>query len=332
MFMKKPSTSLVITAHVVLFTTAVFFSGLNIILEEVLNPDRNDALIFGFYRLLATSIIMPFLLCCTMEKRDRENWRKSEFWIYLFGGGVFGIFLNQIGFIIGLEWTDADISAIFQPLGAIVTAIIGIAVGLERFTIMKGLGFILSIGGVIGSLLLNGINANGNTIKGDIFLFIGVLGQAIFLFLQKPILEKFSPSFITACAMWSGTVATFFATLTRFEKFSDFEWNLKVVGALIYCSLGCSVLCYVAMSWANSYIDASLVAIYNVLQPPITDLMAYFILNETLTLYTIGGCGCVIIGLVIVVHQSYIESLENQPQPIVNEKLMSEKPQAEILI
>ena len=51
------------------------------------------------------------------------------------------------------------------------------------------------------------------------------------------------------------------------------------------------------MSWANSYIDASLVAIYNVLQPPITDLMAYFILNETLTLYTIGGCVCVIIGI-----------------------------------
>ena len=52
----------------------------------------------------------------------------------------------KLGFTVGLQWTNADIAAIFQPLSSVIGLIIGIVWGIEKCTILKGTKFFEYIG------------------------------------------------------------------------------------------------------------------------------------------------------------------------------------------
>ena len=59
--------------------------------------------------------------------------------------------------------------------------------------------------------------------------------------------------------------------------FASSEWV-----ALLYAAVACSSLAYFTMTWANQWLDATLVNLYSVLQPIVTGVLAYLFLDEAL--------------------------------------------------
>ena len=65
--------------------------------------------------------------------------------------------------------------------------------------------------------------------------------------------------------------------------------SLPQIGAVCYSSFLCTGFCYVAIAYSSSIIDPSIVNLYQILQPCLTAILAYFTLNETVTMYEIIG-------------------------------------------
>ena len=83
------------------------------------------------------------------ERRNRKpTWTKSDLpTIVLIG--IVGVTLNQFLFIVGLSRTSMAHSAIFANLSPILVLLMASMLGMEKLTLRKMLGVIVSLGGIV---------------------------------------------------------------------------------------------------------------------------------------------------------------------------------------
>jgi len=288
-----------VVAHCVAIVVGCCFGGLNVVTRIGLDGNSCDPLIYGFFRVVGASIILvPIGLY--MEGLSLFHYNREDYWL-IFLCGFFGISMNIGGFCLGVEWTNADIAALYQPLAAVFAALLATTTGLEQCGTFKAIGISLAVTGVAGATMLGGMSGGGTSILwGNIALLMNTFGSGVYCIAQKPISERYSALKITVAALLSGGVFIGLITLSRYDKYITFDYTgLKPVLAMAYTVLVCSCFCYTAQSWCCKYIDASIPVLYMVLQPLTTGVLAWFILDEELGVYDIIGDMLVCIGLVV---------------------------------
>jgi drug/metabolite transporter (DMT)-like permease len=80
-----------------------------------------------------------------------------------------------------------------------------------------------------------------------------------------------------------------------FERFA----NKMYVANILFLGLVASALCYISLNYATKVIGAVKTNTYMYAQPILTVIIAYFVLNERLTIISLVGIIMVLIGLVI---------------------------------
>ena len=107
---------------------------------------------------------------------------------------------------------------------------------------------------------------------------------------------RYSPFFLTAIQMFLGTL--FFAPVLAFPS-TQFptHWPLVPTLALVYLGICVSFLAYGCFNYGLSKVPASQASAYVNLIPVISVVCGWFILGETLTLFQLGGMGCVLLGV-----------------------------------
>jgi drug/metabolite transporter (DMT)-like permease len=232
---------------------------------------------------------------------------------------VTGIYGNQLLFTVGLSKTSADVASIFQPAIPVFAALVAMISGLEppiwpkalnevgNYTMRKILGILLA---VLGSMIMVGFSnlSHGQGIVGDLCLVGNTFCFGVYFCLQKPLLSRYGPLTVTAYAYISGA---FCMLLTSLQFVSDSSggtvgtsvgysvWSIKrmEVYGLVYAWLGSDGINGVMMTWCNQYIPASICALYNMMQPITTSILAYIILKEGLVMRDAYGGVLIIFGL-----------------------------------
>jgi len=90
---------------------------------------------------------------------------------------LFGSFLFQMFYFIGLLYSTAGNASLIIALSPLLTNIIAIRFLKERFTMQKLLGMILSLGGLI--IIVFPSIGQGNSLIGSIYLFSAALVSAV---------------------------------------------------------------------------------------------------------------------------------------------------------
>ena len=242
------------------------------------------------------------------------------------------MFGNQLFYLLGIYYTNANIASIFQPAIPVWTALLAIIVRIEPFPDFrtlrgwaKCLGILLAaIGAIVMTVQKNsgkaadhGVSSDASDVQfvGYLFLLGNTLSMAIYILLQKKFIFdkeesnwKTKPVTVTAWSYMFGTIFMALASLYYVNKPEKFTYFPKEeIYPILYAIFIASGLCYLLISWCNMQISASLVTATWPLQVLFCAILSYFVLGEVLnTLEYFGGL-FIVVGLMAVVWSNFAE-------------------------
>lgn len=168
-------------------------------------------------------------------------------------------------------------------------------------------GFVLAIAGVV--LILwpeNGREALGlGRVVGDAVFMITGFSWAYYNVRGKALMDRHDPLATTTAAGVVGTMGLL--------PFAAFEWlagypvcfTWAAVGGVFYAGLLSTAVGFVALFWALGHVQATHAAVMMYLQPLAGVLIAWLLLDESLTTAFLIGAACVFVGVGMVSEQFF---------------------------
>jgi len=295
---------ILVLVNVALVCAQVGFGGFNVVGKYAL--DYIHPIIFAFYREVISGPLL-FIIATIVERvkpAPQDWWRLALLGFILYG--------NQFCFIVGLKLTNsASQTAIIQQCIPVFTSAITVALKMERFSLIKLAGLVFAVSGAVVMIGFNDLSLDNNHTLGMLILLGNTLLLSIYYILQKPLLEKYPPITVTGWAYIAASIAMGFTSLYYINDLSAFVISTKVIWPLAYAVGVQTIFGYCCVSWANKHAPASLVAIYNCIQPIVAFILARIFFHEMFIWNDGVGMALVIAGLVLVTWVRARESNED---------------------
>jgi drug/metabolite transporter (DMT)-like permease len=207
---------------------------------------------------------------------------------------LFGIVINQLLFIQGLQRTTATNAVVIGTLIPVFTVGVALVLRHERATWHKLAGLAVAFAGAMTLVGAGRFEAGGERLTGNLCIVGNSLVFAIYLVISRPILARYSTLTVVAWTFAFGAIGVLpFGARDLIAQAPQLGW--KTWTAALYIVALPTVSTYFLNGFALKRAPASLVAIYIYVQPFIGALLAAALLRERPTPATaVGG---VLIGL-----------------------------------
>lgn len=211
--------------------------------------------------------------------------------------GLLGVTLVQSVEVVALKYTTAINSSILINFNVPFIAIFALMFLGESINKRTALGIFISFIGAIFVVVNGSISGFQRINIGDILIIISGILWAAYSIAGKKTMEKRTPMAMTSFSFLFGTIFLF--PLAYFESKFSFVDNISIlgIGSILYLSLLCSVFAYISWNRSIKSEKASNVAMFLYFIPVVTAIMAFFLLGEKITLFTIIGGALVIFGV-----------------------------------
>lgn len=253
--------------------------------------------LWGAIRLILSALLMfataSRIVPKALRRTDREFlWKACVF-------GVLGISLSQLFFLIGLQHTTTTNSAIMNSVTPLLTLLVGVLVGAERFTWIRGASFILALAGIFSIRDPSEFHFSSDTFVGDLATLANCLMLAIFFTLSRDFLRKNSTYWATAWMFLFGSLVLGIASIAdlRFPELSTLDTRFYTSAG--YNIIFATLITYFLNSWTLTQVSPSLVALFFYFQPVIAVLTGWALLGETPNARTFLSMGLIFSGLAI---------------------------------
>jgi drug/metabolite transporter (DMT)-like permease len=138
------------------------------------------------------------------------------------------------------------------------------------------------------------------TLLGDFITFLGALAFAIFTVLGKPSAKRHGSIAVNTVAYVGGALLMAPVTLWQAVRFPLAAVPWSAWGSLFYMALVPSVVCYLIYYYALGHMDASRLAAFNYVLPPMAMLLGMGTLGEHVTLLTVLSAAVIFGGIYMV--------------------------------
>lgn len=298
--------------HAVLVSVQLCFSGWHIIGSLTLSKGA-DPLVFATYRECVATVLMLVIAImrgsvCEIDSGDRLRF------LYL---GVCS-FVNVVGTLFALQLVSATRYAVMQPSIPVFATLISVFIGSEGLNIWKLAGIALAVGGAV---LIEAWNSGdsgdddkspSDVLPGMVIIFVQCFAMANLIVFQKPLVQKYDSSWVTFVYYCIGSVVTVLMAVCWYSRFTVedlyFSGDVLPFIALAYVSVVATMYAYNALTWAVKRAPASVVTIYNTLQPVGTVLLTLIFFGTAPTLSEGVGGVLVAAGLAITVYGRRLET------------------------
>lgn len=218
--------------------------------------------------------------------------------------GFFGVFLNQLLFIIGLDYTTATNSAILMPSIPVFTVAVAMVMGIERLTMRRAIGLGLAVAGALIMLRITRFSLSEDTVIGNVLVLLNCLSYSIFLVLARPVLLRIPPLTVIAWTFLFGGAGVLLVSAptlisTPLDAVPPLAW-----AGIAYVVVFPTVVNYVLNTWAIKRSSSTLVAAYTTLQPVFASVLAVILLGESFGLRELLGFIFIVAGLLWISYQT----------------------------
>jgi len=210
--------------------------------------------------------------------------------------GLLGVTINQILFLLGLDYSTAVNASVLVSTIPIFTAALVILLGHEIARAHRVVGILLAF---LGVGLVSGVERFDLTSRlfvGNVMIVTNAFSYSLFLVLSRPMLSVYSPLTVTAWVFLFGALYTVpvgaMPLVHGISQFGAAEWVLLawIVGVP-------TVGAYFLNSWCLKRAPASLVAVYIYLQPVTAAILAATLLGERIETQIIAGSVTIFLGI-----------------------------------
>lgn len=259
--------------HLALLLVQAAFGGFHVVAKAALSSLSPLALA-GLRVGLAT----PILLWLAW-RRDRFIPERRDLPMLALLGGL-GVFANQILFINGLRFTTATNAAILMPSLPVFAVGAAALMRIERIERRRLTGILLSVAGAL--VLVNPLRFSADRAMaiGNLMILVNCLCYALFLVLQRPLLQRIPWRTLIAWSFLFGGGAVLLVSVPALSRLEPAAVPAGVWWGVAYIVLLATVFAYAANTWAVRRSSPALVAAYGTLQPLVAAVLATTFLGE----------------------------------------------------
>jgi drug/metabolite transporter (DMT)-like permease len=243
---------------------------------------------FPFY------VVIAFLY--RNENKEVKNTRKDYYWVVFFG--VVGYYLASFFDFVGLTYIKASLERIILFVYPTIVILLNRLFFKQPITKIQTLAIFLSYLGIVFAFSDEVDISGSNVYLGGFFVLLSAITYASYLVGSGWLIPKFGVVRFTAYAMLVSCVCVFihFSIISDTDLFT-LPWQVYGLGFLI--AIFATVIPSFLVSTSIKIISSSNFAIVAGIGPISTIILAYFFLNENLTLFQFAGAILVIVGIVI---------------------------------
>jgi drug/metabolite transporter (DMT)-like permease len=256
--------------HAALFVAYLIF-GLNTpISKAALMYEEISGLTLTFYRFAGAALL--FWIISLFTKKEQVPWRDL---FLLFSASLFGIFINQASFIVGLSLTSPIDASVITTLAPILTMILAAFFLKEPITWKKVTGVLIGASGAL--LLILNSNASGlgaAGLEGNLLCVVSTLSFAVYLTAFKKLINRYTPVtlmkwmflFATLCSLplcWRGVAGVDYAAVP-----------VAIYLRIAYIVVLATFFAYLLIPIGQKWLRPTIVSMYNYLQPLVSSLVA----------------------------------------------------------
>lgn len=252
---------------------------------------------FAPIQLAAVRTLFAVILFWFMRKITSNNEQiQKEDRMRIALSGFLGITLYFAIENIGVSMTSSSNSALIVASFPAVTTLLEFFIYHSKPNVKKVLGIILAI---IGVAVLTQINVDGNSksMLGNIILIGAGVVWAFYNFITRDLTNKYSAMTLTYYQMLAGFI--FFLPFVIIEGKTWRMPTMTSASALIYLSVGCSIVAFLLYNLGLKKLSASISVSLMNLVPVLGLIFSILILHESVSTIQILGGVIVIIGVIL---------------------------------
>lgn len=223
--------------------------------------------------------------------------------------GVLGIAANQVGFLVGLNYTTAIHATILVATIPVLTAVVAILAGRERFARDKAIGIGLAVAGTVWLIGPDRLHLDARAAFGNLVIELGMLAYAIYLVMSRDLVRRYGSLRTVAWFFLAATVAVLPIGLPAMVTMAWDTVPPAVWGWMAWIVVGPTIATYYLNLFALRRTSATVVAGFIYLQPVVTAIVAPLVLaGESVTPRAVGAGVAILLGLVVVLRAEAIEA------------------------
>lgn len=277
-----------------LLGVVLIWSSSFIVVKKVL-PQFNP-LAFLFARIVLNTLVGIIFLWL---KEGNFKIHRSDL-PYFLVSGLFGYTFYQLGYILGLERTTAFSSAVLNCTMPLFSLLILTFFRLERITLYQWSGTLIGFAGVVWFVSEKVKGAQLTTAGwGDLLTIGAAFSFSIYSILNKSLITRYSSAKIMTYTLFFGAIFLIPAGLApaleqNWSRISFSGWL-----GLVYTAIFPTYLAYSIWNWAISHQGVARTSLFTFLVPPLSGILAGWLLDETFSVVKLIGFGLVLGGLIL---------------------------------
>lgn len=284
-----------------IFSYLVLFFGVFALSTSAIFVKLADApaAITAFYRLFfATIMLLPFLLINKKDRNELYSLSKKQ-WGF---GLLSGIFLaaHYVLWFESLHYTSVASSTVIVTLQPLFSMVGGYFLFKERFSKGAVLGCLIAIAGsiVIG---WQDFQISGQALFGDILAFIAAGIITAYFFVGQHVRKKLS--LVPYSVISYGSSALFLGMFAFSQKTSFANYSAQTWWSFIGLALIATILGQTIFNWLLKWLSTTVISMSILGETIGTCVLAYFILEEVISLQQGIGIVLILIGLTLFLLQ-----------------------------
>ena len=238
--------------------------------KNVMNENFVKPFAFVVLRVFGAAILFWFMgLLYKGEKIEKKDF------LLIFAAAVFGVGINMLLFLKGLEYTTPIHASVIMTIIPIIILVLSAAFLNEKFTKLKIVGVILGFcGGVLLTALGESDRAADNVALGNLYIFLNTLSYSLYVIIIKRLTKKYHPFTFVKWIFLFGMVLVLpfgYSEITeiRWQSFSPYIWF-----SVAFVVVGATFGTYFFNPLSLRSLKASTVGVFIYLQPVIAGLFA----------------------------------------------------------
>jgi drug/metabolite transporter (DMT)-like permease len=286
-------------AHIALLAANVIY-GINYSVAKAIMPDYIKPLALVSLR----SIMAPLLFWLTSFFIPKEKVSKKDL-LYLFGCSFFGVVINQISLLAGLNLTSPINSSILISTNPIFTFVFAALILKEKITFLKGSGLAIGLTGVLILILQSGKPDVGtSTFIGDVITLINPVTWAFYTVIIKRMLEKYHP---VTVMKWTFLFGMFTTVPAGYGQWSVMDWSaipLKAILGIGFVVVFATYFGFLLITFGLKRLSPTIVSTYTYMQPVIAAYLASIMGQDHIDFLMVVSALLIFAGVFVVSRQS----------------------------
>lgn len=281
-------------AYLALLATNLIY-GANYTIAKMVMPEYIKPLGFTFIRVLGSLVFfLTVHLMFIREKVQKEDFPR------LFFSGMFGIAINQLFFLEGLNLTTPLNASLIMITTPILVVLISVFSLKEKITWYKVVGVMLGAAGAFYTIGGKELQFSASTVLGDFYIFLNAIAYGIYISIVKPLMKKYNPITVLKWIFIFGYVPVFFIGLSQFQEVDWQSIPFNKYWAILYVVLVVNCGAYLLNIYGLSKVNPSVVGIFIYIQPIFATLIAIVFQSDNLTFQKILAAILIFSGVYMV--------------------------------